>query len=87
MKNRFLCFSSACLTYGPIWFVNLDTSYASYVKLSAYRCGEFSVTLDWFYGMLSNFLTFLSVFRQLYHYSSLAYKERQRWAMIIGISF
>jgi hypothetical protein len=30
--------------------------------------------------MLSNFFTFLRLFKRLYSYSSLAYKERQRWA-------
>lgn len=39
----------------PLWFVNKDKSFARYVRYYALKCGEFSSTLRWIRGMLSNF--------------------------------
>lgn len=39
----------------PIWFVNLEPSFDRYTRIAAEKCGEFSTTLYWIKGMLSNF--------------------------------
>lgn len=80
LRVGFWSINAAVYLQSPIWFINLDKAISTYVKLSAYWCGEFSWTYDWFYGMLSNFFTFLKLFKVLSKYSSLAYKGRQRWA-------
>lgn len=80
LRAGFWSINAACYLQCPVWFINLDKAVSVYVKLSAYWCGEFSWTYDWFYGMLANFFTFLHLFRRLYRYSSLSFKGRQRWA-------
>lgn len=78
-KSGFFGLAYACKYKSPIWFINLDTSFAHVLKYSSSLAGEICWTADWVHGILSNFPTFASIYRKLRKYSSLAHKGRQKW--------
>lgn len=48
--------TTACLRHNkPFWFVTQDKAFHRYSRYLALKCGEFSSTLFWIRGMLSNF--------------------------------
>jgi len=49
----------------PIWFINLDPSFDRYTRFAAEKCGEFSSTVYWIKGMLSNFSEIAKSYRKL----------------------
>ena len=65
LKHGFNIINHALNKKAPVWFVNLDQSFDRYTRIAAERCGEFSATLYWIKGMLSNFSQIIKSFRKL----------------------
>lgn len=78
-KQGFRSIAFATWSRSPIWFINLDSSFAGIIAHSSNSCGELSWTDKWIHGLLSNYKKLIAVFNRLQRYSSNAYKKRQKW--------
>ena len=79
MRSGFIGLNMACHYRNPVWFINLDTSFSSFIQHSAQLCGEISWTNKWVNGLISNYRNLYKVFFRLSTYSSNAYKKSQYW--------
>jgi small subunit ribosomal protein S2 len=55
----------------PIWFANKDRSFDLYIRYFANKCGEFSSTLYWIRGMVSNFREIAKTYKKNFKISGL----------------
>ena len=67
-----------------IWFVNQDKTFEKYVRSPAISCGEFSSTIYWIRGLISNFNMALKARRRLLYLSDLV---KMRKSMLSYFNF
>jgi ribosomal protein S2 len=65
LRIGFLFLDTAVFAGSPIWFAGKDKIYSYLSEFAAISCGEFSCTIDWINGVLSNFYVVFNSLRTL----------------------
>lgn len=69
----------ACKYRSPIWFVNLDVAFSNIIDYFSKMAGECSFSSIWLNGFLSNYTTFISVYKRLRVKSKYSKKGSKKW--------
>lgn len=69
--------------YRPVWFVNKDESFDKYVRYAANRCGEFSSSIYWINGLLSNFHVVSLALKKIYGFPGPSRSTRYNYLVSI----